>query len=98
MTRRVRLGSVAGAEECVVRDLKIADTDFDLLRAIGGECAGALSILPLDQEPLRKVLSRMHVRAPVTPTICNVTGGYFTSSKIICLMEERASSLAASTF
>lgn len=35
----------------VVRDLKIADTDFDLLRAIGGECAGALSVLPVEQIP-----------------------------------------------
>ncbi|MCY4362994.1 MAG: type II toxin-antitoxin system HipA family toxin [Gammaproteobacteria bacterium] len=37
--------------EHIVRDLKIPDTDFDLLRAIGGECAGALSILPDDREP-----------------------------------------------
>jgi len=37
--------------ELVVRDLKIADSDFDLLRAIGGECAGALSILEEDREP-----------------------------------------------
>ena len=37
--------------ERIVRDLKIPDSDFDLLRAIGGECAGALSILPDDREP-----------------------------------------------
>ena len=37
--------------ERVVRDLKIPDSDFDLLRAIGGECAGALSIMPDDREP-----------------------------------------------
>ena len=37
--------------ERVVRDLNIPDSDFDLLRAIGGECAGALSILPEDREP-----------------------------------------------
>ena len=35
----------------VVYDLKIPDTDFDLLRAIGGECAGALSILEEGQQP-----------------------------------------------
>ncbi len=35
----------------IVRDLKISNTDFDLLRAIGGECAGALSILPVEQLP-----------------------------------------------
>lgn len=35
----------------IVRDLKIPDTDFDLLRAIGGECAGALSIFPVEQTP-----------------------------------------------
>ena len=37
--------------EHIVRDLKLPNTDFDLLRAIGGECAGALSILPVDREP-----------------------------------------------
>jgi len=40
-----------GARTRVVRDLKIPDTDFDLLRAIGGDCAGALSILPTLQTP-----------------------------------------------
>lgn len=38
--------------ERIVRDLKLPNSDFDLLRAIGGECAGALSILSLDQQPL----------------------------------------------
>ena len=36
--------------ERIVRDLKIADTDFNLLRAIGGECAGALSIMQSNQD------------------------------------------------
>lgn len=40
-----------GARENIVRDLKIPDADFELLRAIGGECAGALSILPVDGKP-----------------------------------------------
>ena len=40
-----------GAREQLVRDLKIPNTDFDLLRALGGECAGALSILPVEREP-----------------------------------------------
>lgn len=40
-----------GARDQVVRDLKIANTDFDLLRAIGGECAGALSILRAEYSP-----------------------------------------------
>jgi serine/threonine-protein kinase HipA len=40
-----------GAREQIVRDLKIANTDFDLLRAIGGECAGVLSVLPVEQRP-----------------------------------------------
>jgi len=35
----------------IVRDLKIADEDFELLRAIGGECAGALSLLPIREFP-----------------------------------------------
>jgi len=42
----------AGAREKIVRDLKIPNTDFNLLRAIGGECAGALSILPEGEQPL----------------------------------------------
>ena len=37
--------------ERIVRDLKLPSTDFDLLRAIGGECAGALSVLPVDRQP-----------------------------------------------
>ncbi len=40
-----------GARDHIARDLKIANTDFELLRAIGGECAGALSILPVEQNP-----------------------------------------------
>ncbi len=28
-------------------------------------------------QPLRKVLSRMHLRTPAIPTICNVTGGFY---------------------
>jgi len=40
-----------GVREHIVRDLKIPETDFDLLRAIGGECAGALSILPVERSP-----------------------------------------------
>ena len=37
--------------EHIARDLKISDTDFNLLRAIGGECAGALSFLPPERQP-----------------------------------------------
>lgn len=40
-----------GVREHVVRDLKISNTDFELLRAIGGECAGALSIIPVERLP-----------------------------------------------
>ncbi len=40
-----------GVRDHIVRDLKISNTDFDLLRAIGGECAGALSILAVEREP-----------------------------------------------
>jgi serine/threonine-protein kinase HipA len=40
------------ARERVVRNLKLADDDFSLLRAIGGDCAGALNILPTDQAPV----------------------------------------------
>ena len=41
-----------GFRERIVRDLKISDTDFNLLRVIGGECAGALSVLPVERKPL----------------------------------------------
>lgn len=37
--------------ERIVRDLRIPNTDYDLLSAIGGECAGALSILPSNRVP-----------------------------------------------
>ena len=40
-----------GVRNRIVRDLKIANTDFDLLRAIGGECAGALSVLQAEHQP-----------------------------------------------
>ena len=40
-----------GVRDQIVRDLKIANTDFDLLRAIGGECAGAFSILQAEHQP-----------------------------------------------
>lgn len=40
-----------GIREHIARDLKIPNTDFDLLRTIGGECAGALSILPVERNP-----------------------------------------------
>lgn len=43
-----------GVREQIVRDLKLPDSDFELLRAIGGECAGALSILPLGRELSRE--------------------------------------------
>jgi len=36
----------------IVYERKLPDTDFMLLRALGGECAGALSILPMDQKPI----------------------------------------------
>lgn len=49
--------------EHLVRDLKLPNTDFDLLRAIGGECAGALSLLPVDRRPA----SIQHYR-PLTET------------------------------
>jgi len=35
----------------IVRDLKISNTDFELLRAIGGECAGALNVLSVENTP-----------------------------------------------
>jgi len=50
-----------GVREHIVRDLKIPNTDFDLLRAIGGECAGALSILPVERAP-----SDQHHYRPLT--------------------------------
>lgn len=43
------------ARRYVVKDLKIADSDFELLREIGGECAGALSILPPEITPSQTI-------------------------------------------
>lgn len=40
-----------GARQAVVRRLGIADEDFALLTSIGGDCAGALSLLPEGQVP-----------------------------------------------
>jgi len=37
------------ARERIVRQLGIADDDFALLREIGGDCAGALSLVPVHQ-------------------------------------------------
>ncbi|MEE8496741.1 MAG: type II toxin-antitoxin system HipA family toxin [Xanthomonadales bacterium] len=48
-----------GARTRTVRDRKIPDTDFDLLRAIGGDCAGALSILAIERKP-RSVSARKY--------------------------------------
>ena len=45
----------AGFREHITRDLKISNTDFNLLRAIGGECAGALSFLPPERQPSGKL-------------------------------------------
>ncbi len=39
------------ARDRIVRELRIPNTDFDLLRAIGGECAGALSLLQAEHLP-----------------------------------------------
>lgn len=40
--------------ERLVRDLKLPNTDFDLLLAFGGECAGALSVLPEGLRPAQE--------------------------------------------
>ncbi len=42
------------AREKIVCELKFVNTDFELLRAIGGECAGAISILEAQQQPAEK--------------------------------------------
>ncbi len=39
------------ARERLCRRLRCPDTDFDLLREIGAECAGAISILPVEKSP-----------------------------------------------
>lgn len=40
--------------ERLVRDFRLPDTDFALLLAIGGECAGALSVLPVGRWPAQE--------------------------------------------
>lgn len=39
------------ARERLIRTRRISDDDFTLLREFGGDCAGALSILPVEMEP-----------------------------------------------
>lgn len=46
----VNLLPEANARSKIVKDLKISNSDFELLKAIGGECAGAFSILPSDKK------------------------------------------------
>ncbi|MCG7598301.1 type II toxin-antitoxin system HipA family toxin [Halomonas sp. McH1-25] len=41
------------AREALIKRLGVPDDDFSLLAAIGGDCAGALVILPSDQSPQR---------------------------------------------
>jgi len=41
----------ASARERLYKRLRCPDTDFDLLREIGSECAGAISILPIEKDP-----------------------------------------------
>lgn len=40
-----------GARDLIVRRYRLPNDDFELLRALGSECAGALLILPAGQEP-----------------------------------------------
>lgn len=40
------------ARERIVRTLRIPNTDFDLLRALGGECAGALALSASESPPV----------------------------------------------
>lgn len=40
-----------GARDLIVRRYRLTNDDFELLRALGSECAGALLILPAGQEP-----------------------------------------------
>ncbi|WP_043531872.1 type II toxin-antitoxin system HipA family toxin [Litchfieldella xinjiangensis] len=41
------------ARDALIKRLGLPDDDFTLLAAIGGDCAGALSILPLDERPAK---------------------------------------------
>lgn len=41
----------ADARLHIVKDLKLSNSDFSLLKALGGDCAGALSILPDGYRP-----------------------------------------------
>lgn len=43
-----------GVRERLVRDFRLPNTDFDLLNAFGGECAGALSVLQVGRQPARE--------------------------------------------
>lgn len=53
----------------IIRNLKIANSDFGLLKNIGGECAGALSILPADHVPDRAAHYKLLTQADLKKII-----------------------------
>lgn len=70
-----------GVRTRIAREFGISDNDFELLRAIGGECAGALTILPdtatptlddayrpLGEEELERIASHRGRIHPSTPS------------------------------
>lgn len=44
----------AQARTHIINDLRIADSDYALLEAIGGECAGAFTLLPEGSQPVSR--------------------------------------------
>lgn len=61
----------------IVQDLKIPDSDFMLLKALGGECAGALSILPRHLSP-KKDFKYAKLNSKDIETIILRKGRYYT--------------------
>ncbi len=65
-----------GVRERLVRDLKISDTDYNLLRAVGGECAGALSVMPVSQLPEQQPQYRVITEQELA-RLCRRGGGLY---------------------
>ncbi len=70
-----------GFRERIVRNLKISDTDFSLLRAIGGECAGALSILGHEQQPSAEQNYRPITDEELASLVSQSNNAYFWSEE-----------------
>ena len=69
------------ARERVVRTLRIPDTDFDLLRALGGECAGALALGTSGSPSVANVVGRYRALSEAELAELAARRGYVPADK-----------------